>query len=91
MARKDYILMLGLIIVSGLIGGSLTSLLVSGHVIAENVQKPAKVLQTERLQIVDSKGQVRIELSIKPLIQMTDSKGRVIWSAPTYKSGMLLQ
>ena len=67
MARKDYVLMIGLIILSGLIGGSLTSWLVSGTVTAENSTKPAKVLRAEKLQIVDSAGYVRIELSVEPL------------------------
>lgn len=67
MTRKDYVLMIGLIVLSGLIGGSLTSWLVSGTVIAENSTKPAKVLQAEKLQIVDAAGNVRIELSVEPL------------------------
>ena len=68
MARKDYVLMIGLIVLSGLIGGSLTSWLVSGTVIAGNsIEPPPRVLQTEKLQIVDADGNVRIELSVKPL------------------------
>ena len=68
MARKDYVLMIGLIVLSGLIGGSLTSWLVSGTVIAGNsIEPPPRVLQIEKLQIVDADGNVRIELSVKPL------------------------
>jgi len=65
MTRKDYILMLGLVTLSGLIGGSLTSWVVSGTVIAESPNKPAKILQVEAFQIVDADGRVRIELSAK--------------------------
>ena len=69
MTRKDYSIMLGMVVLSGLIGGSLTSLLVSGTVFAGTHTKPAKVLQAETLQIVDGNGQVRIELSVKSLEQ----------------------
>lgn len=65
MRRRDYILMLGLATLSGLIGGSLTSWAISGTAIAENPAKPAKILQVGALQIVDAEGLVRIELSAK--------------------------
>ena len=63
MTRKQYALMLGLVIVSGLIGGSLTSWMVSGRAVAQGANQTTKVLQAERLQILDTAGQVRIELS----------------------------
>ena len=66
MTRKDYGLMLCLVTLSGLIGGSLTSWLVSGEAVAEGSVPTAKVVQTERLQIVDANGHVRIELSAQP-------------------------
>ena len=129
MTRKDYILMLGLVTLSGLIGGSLTSWVVSGTVIAENPAAPAKILQVETLQIVDADGQVRIELSVepskgkperifyfdkdgkkipvpgdtkvdwsglpgyqlKPRIQITNDRGRIIWSAPNETEAMFVR
>jgi hypothetical protein len=65
MRRRDYILMMGLVTVSGLIGGSLTSWLVSGTAVAQDQAQPEKIVRTQSLQIVDAFGQVRIELSAK--------------------------
>ena len=66
MTRKDYLLMLCLVAVSGLIGGSITSWLVSGQVTAQAPVPANRVVQTESLQIVDANGNVRIELSAQP-------------------------
>ena len=77
MTRKEYGLMLCLVTLSGLIGGSRTSWLVSGEAVAEGSVPTAKVLQTERLQIVDANGQVRIELSAQP--RGTASRGKVFF------------
>jgi hypothetical protein len=48
-----------------------------GEAVAEGSVPTAKVLQTERLQIVDANGQVRIELSAQP--RGTASRGKVFF------------
>ena len=85
MTRKDYGLMLCLVTLSALIGGSLTSWLVSGEAVAEGSVPTAKVLQTERLQIFDANGQVRIELSAQP--RGTASRGRSSSTTRTVTNG----
>jgi len=74
MSRRDYTVMLTVVAISGLIGGALTSWMVSGTVIAQGGVSPAKVLQAESIQIVDAQGQVRITLSARESILQIDAR-----------------
>ena len=64
MTRRDYLVMIGLILISGFAGGATTTYLISSNVNAQSSPPAASdVLQVQKLQIVDADGRVRIELS----------------------------
>ena len=68
-------------LIAGLVGGAISSMIFSGgQVIAQEAQRPSKVIEAEKLVIVDKAGQKRISLEVsfnQPQMTLYDQQGHL--------------
>jgi hypothetical protein len=87
MKRKDYWLIVFLLILAGLVGGSITSwLLQSSSAIAQQKKQPERVIKAQAFYLVDKEGKIRASLDLlggNPRLELIDKDGKIIWSAPS--------
>jgi hypothetical protein len=86
MNRKQYILMVALVSVFGLIGGALSSkLFMTKSASSEKRPQNEEIIRAEAFELVDDNGNRCAELKRfrgEPRLRMLNGKGAVLWSSP---------
>ncbi len=82
MNRKQYVLIVALSVVAGLVGGVVSSwFFVGTPVFAQKTPQVAEVIRAKRFEVVDKKGQPRAALSVteagEPSLRLRDKKGQI--------------
>ncbi len=93
MDTKQYGLMLAVVAVTGLLGGAVSSRLLTGSpVMAQQRAKRTRIITAQEFQLADSEGRTRAILGFSaegnPAVNLYDADGRGRWSPARGENGI---